>query len=205
MINKLVMFDFDGVLIDTLILSYELSAEVNDGLQLSQFKDKFHGNIIESLREHGGTFNANPEFFKKYGVGTREVRIPEELLSILDYLKNKEDIIMSIVSSTPSSNIREILDRQNVSDHFSDLYGSDVDKSKVVKIKTLLEKYDIQPEHAVFITDTVGDVKEAKDCGVKSIAVSWGFHEKERLEQAEPYRIVDGPMDLLENIKEFLS
>ena len=66
----------------------------------------------------------------------------------------------------------------------------------------LLDKYKITSEDAVFITDTVGDIVEARECGVRSIAVSWGFHEIETLEKARPAKIVSTPADLLRAIKE---
>ena len=203
--KKLVMFDFDGVLIDTLILSYEISLEVNEGVNLSEYKDRFHGNIIESLKEHDGTFNSHPEFFKKYTAGARELKIPTGLLKVLEDLKNKDDVFLAIVSSTPSQYIKDILEREKASNYFRDIFGSDVNKSKVIKINSLLEKYDIKPDDAVFITDTVGDIKEARECNVKSIAVAWGFHERERLESVNPLKIVDNPTELMDVIVDVIK
>jgi phosphoglycolate phosphatase len=46
------------------------------------------------------------------------------------------------------------------------------------------------------ITDTSGDILEARMAGVDSIGVSWGFHSTEMLSYAEPAAIVSSPHDL---------
>ncbi len=66
----------------------------------------------------------------------------------------------------------------------------------------MLEKYKTIPENAVFITDTVGDVLEARKCGVKAIAVTWGFHGEATLQKAKPAKIVSTSEDLLKSIKD---
>lgn len=48
-----------------------------------------------------------------------------------------------------------------------------------------------------FVTDTAGDVIEGNRAEVKTIAVTWGFHDRERLEKAKPDIIVNTPEELL--------
>ena len=47
---KLIIFDFDGVLVDTLIMNYEISKEVNENLSMTDFRSLFNGNIYDSLK-----------------------------------------------------------------------------------------------------------------------------------------------------------
>ena len=54
----------------------------------------------------------------------------------------------------------------------------------------LFEKYDLKPDDCVFITDTLGDILEAKKVNVRSIAVTFGFHDQERLKRGEPLHLV---------------
>jgi phosphoglycolate phosphatase len=101
--------------------------------------------------------------------------------------------------------INEILDREDLSSYFTEILGSDVHTSKSEKIKKLIEKYNITSKDAIYITDTLGDIKEAEGCGVKSIAVTWGFHDRKTLEKGNPVAIIDEPMDLLEAIENVLK
>lgn len=77
--------------------------------------------------------------------------------------------------------------------------------SKIIKINSILKKYNIEPNDTVFITDTLGDIKEAKECGVKSIAVTWGLHDRETLEKGNPVAIIDDPRELLRVIEKVLK
>ena len=44
---------------------------------------------------------------------------------------------------------------------------------------------------------TVGDILEARAAGVRSVAVTWGWHDRERLVAVSPDFIVDTPERLL--------
>jgi phosphoglycolate phosphatase len=49
-----------------------------------------------------------------------------------------------------------------------------------------------------YIGDTVGDIKEARAAGVWTVAVTWGWHSRERLLAARPDFLVDTPEELLQ-------
>jgi len=109
-----------------------------------------------------------------------------------------------IVSSSSTKCINDFLLKEKI-DNFSDVLGTDIHKSKIIKINTLLEKYNINPNDAVFITDSLGDILEGNVCGVKSIGVTWGIHPKENLEKGNPIAVISDPRDLLECIKNVLK
>ncbi|MFZ3015756.1 MAG: HAD hydrolase-like protein, partial [Minisyncoccia bacterium] len=52
------------------------------------------------------------------------------------------------------------------------------------------------PKDVVFITDSLGDILEGNECGVKSIGVTWGLHGRETLKKGNPVAIIDDPRDL---------
>ena len=80
---------------------------------------------------------------------------------------------------------------------FREIFGSDFHFSKKEKIDHALEKYGIPREQAFYIGDTVGDILEARAAGVRSVAVTWGWHDRERLVAVSPDFIVDTPEGLL--------
>ena len=125
---------------------------------------------------------------------------------IIDNIKNLSDkYIFTIVSSSSSSYIKNYLEKRDVFVSFSDILGSNFNLTKKDRINALLKKYNIKTEDAVYITDTVGDISEADECGVKSIAVTWGFHDKETLEKGNPVAIIDDPRDLENTINNVLK
>ncbi len=90
-------------------------------------------------------------------------------------------------------------------DSFKLVYGYEVSKSKTVKIKEALTELDTKLTDCIFITDTPGDIREGKETGIKSIGVTWGFHERERLERGNPYAIVDKLEEIILKVKEYFS
>jgi len=87
---------------------------------------------------------------------------------------------------------------------FTEVLGVDFHKSKVEKFKYLFQKYDLKPEEILFVTDTLGDILEANKVHVRTIAVDFGFHDRERLEKGKPFKIISGFTEMLEVIRNTL-
>jgi len=201
--KKLVMFDFDGVLVDTLFINHKIYEEVNEELSLDEFKSFYHGNKFKAKRFDGSDRCEHPNRCEKYDFHTRELKVPEIFKDIVKELSLK--YILSIISSTHSSSIEKIIKRDGLGGYFSDILGVEVDKSKVKKIKMLLDKYGVDKDNSVYITDTLGDICEAGECSVPSVGVLWGYHDKETLKKGNPAQIIDDPKDLIGAIDNVLK
>ena len=201
--KKLVIFDFDGVLVDTLGIVYAINKEIHQDLSIEEYKSFFEGNINFAVRKDGTFKKFHPNFFDLYDSGSREVMVPDILKLILKELV--ENYILIIISSTHTESIKKILEREKIAEYFSEILGVDVEKSKIIKINSTLEKYKTLPKDVVFITDTLGDIIEGLKCGVRSIAVTWGYHERETLKKGKPVAIIDNPTDLINNIQNILK
>ncbi len=204
MVKKLVMFDFDGVLANTLEASYAIHKEVNKGFSWQEFQDFSNGNFFSGIGKavQDGLHKIPENFFNHYERAIAELNIHEILhQTVIDLAKS---YTLSIVSSTDGKYIKKFLTQENLSNEFMDIMGTDVHTSKVVKIKMLLKRYEIQPQDAILITDTLGDILEAKECGVRSVGVLWGLHPQETLEKGEPAQIIENPADLFGAVKKLL-
>jgi len=116
-------------------------------------------------------------------------------ISIKDLASN---YTLAIISSSRSSSIRQYLAKHGIEDCFSEIWGRDVDHSKVEKINNLMTKYKADPQHCVFVTDTLGDIEEASKAGIDSIAVSWGLHSVDTLKRGNPKIIIDDEKTLID-------
>ncbi|HTE48370.1 MAG TPA: HAD family hydrolase [Candidatus Paceibacterota bacterium] len=197
---KLIIFDFDGVLVDTLGIVYTLNREIDPDLSLEQYKSFYKGNIHNAIKADGSAKSYRSDFDDEYSERTRELKVPDELKRIVSELSSK--YTLAIVSSTSTASIKNILEREGIYPSFSDISGSDVHKNKSFKIKAVMEKYKVTPEESVYITDTVGDIMEARACGVRAIAVTWGYHDEKTIAEVKPAKIVRTPAELLKTIKE---
>jgi phosphoglycolate phosphatase len=202
-LRKLLLFDFDGVVVDSLDV-YEgtvRSCLEKIGQPLiktrADFLDLYEDNFYTSLAKRG----VNLDAFMAAAVDILEqvdysaMHPFPELIPVL--AKLREDNILVIISSSNSADIRLILRLQQLQDYFHDVFGSDVHFSKKEKILQALTKYGIDKGDACYIGDTTGDIKEAQAVGIKTIAVTWGWHSREMLAAARPDYLINRPEELL--------
>lgn len=192
------MFDFDGVIEDNYELHFQMSEKKTIGLTREEHRKLFEGNIHierEKLKERDTGFDLIKHFSdsKKTQIVTKEVAETLQKLS--------ENYILGIVTSGYEYGVQDYLCNNNLTEAFSFVYGYETDKIKVHKFEKALKDFNIKKDECVFVTDTLGDILEAKEVGISSIAVDFGFHEKERLEKGNPIAIVSSFRELISAIK----
>jgi len=200
---KLVIFDFDGVLANTEEMAYQIHKAKNENLTWKDFQYFSSGNfheIYEKAVQEGKHIEPD-NFYDNYKKGLEKINIHDALHKLVSSLAKNYKLV--VVSSTSSVHIKNFLKKETLLHCFSDILGEDIHRSKVFKIETILKEYNSSPEEAIFITDTTGDVIEAQKCGVQSIGVTWGLHDREILEREKLFALVDTPEELGEKIEEF--
>ncbi|MDE2030863.1 MAG: HAD family hydrolase [Patescibacteria group bacterium] len=203
--KKLVLFDFDGVLVNTFDSTFRISKIKNKDLTWERFKDFQNGNFHDNLQKDvkKNNFVIIDNFYDHYKKDLNDLTIEDILHEAITFLA--KDNFLVIVSSTRSDIINDFLEKENLLSFFNETLGHEVHTSKVFKIKHALEKYGVSPSDTVFITDTLGDIKEANECDVPSIAVTWGLHKRENLQKGNPIAIIDNPQDLVTVVENVLK
>ena len=200
---SLFLFDFDGVLVDSLDLYADAVTRILERIGMPILKNKedylalFDGNFYESMAARGVDLAAYNEAVKEIlpRIDYDVMRPYDGLIPVLAKLQN--DHLLAVISSNGYRTIRTMLDRFGFAPYFREILGADFRISKKEKIAYALEKYGIPGERAFYIGDTAGDILEARAAGVGSVAVTWGWHSRERLAAARPDFLVDRPEDLL--------
>ena len=201
--QKVIMFDFDGVIADSFDIFFSEFTRACEELGFHKLNSKevllslFDGNLILSLFKLGFPPWKLRELFQKF-----QPRIAEANSRVkpFDGIKETlEDISRTyptyIISSNLSEAVRNFLTRESING-IQDILGADVETSKVKKIKQISKKH---PNHKpYYIGDTCGDIKEGREANAITVAVTWGWHSKERLLKSKPDYIVDTPEELRE-------
>ena len=201
---KLFLFDFDGVLVDSLDV-YEKT--VNDCLKKinrplkrgrEEILELFEDNFYESLKKKG----VNLDVFMKAAedilaqIDYSKMKPFTAMLPVLDELKKNHTLI--VISSNDKPTIQEALRLYEFNGIFQDILGSDFMFSKKEKILHAAQKYKVALQDIYYIGDTTGDIKEGKQAGIKTVGVTWGWHGKEKMAASKPDYLFDNPQELLQ-------
>ncbi|MBI4122019.1 MAG: HAD family hydrolase [Parcubacteria group bacterium] len=202
--QQYLLFDFDGVIVDTFKISYSIAKSRDGDLSEDVYRSFFNGNVYEitqpkMLISQTAELSAGErEWFDHYNPQLMARDPVPGMAEAINELGSRYRL--SVVSSTISSPIREYLEKHGLAHNFTDILGADVHKSKKEKILMILRKYELKTKQCLFITDTLGDMREATKVGLESIGVTWGFHEVERLQQGSPMSLIHQPAELVAGI-----
>ena len=200
----LYLFDFDGVLVDSLAFYEELVRNCLEKMGVfilndpGDYLDLFEDNFYESLRTRGidvETFNGK---VRKQAAGADYGRITPVpgMTAVLSALRQKGTTNV-IISSNSSRAIEAVLERSGWSEYFEAVLSADFMLEKVGKILYARDRWNPNGAPVYYIGDTAGDIREARAGGVKTVAVTWGWHPEERLRAAKPDLFVHSPSDLI--------
>lgn len=204
--RRTVLFDFDGVIADSFAAAHGTAQTHCVHNTEERYRGYFEGNIYHAnmapeAEDHSrcdhdldwwGTFGA---LFEEKGA----------LFTHMDTVVRKlaEEYRLVIVSSSIHSLIESFLKRHDLTNCFEGIYDANVHTSKSEKIGMIFEEFGIGPADCVMITDSKGDILEAREKNVESIAVMWGFNSIEALESGNPWRIVQLPTEIPSAVAEF--
>lgn len=197
--TKAIIFDFDGVIADTFEFHREhFKKYLNVSLSREEYRNLHKGNVFKGngLNENEKVISENlVEYFKMIEKDHHKVQVFEGMSDLLK--KMSKDHSLFIITSSSDVNVNSFLKKENIFDCFAEILGVEFDKSKIVKFNYILDNYNLKKEDVLFVTDTLGDVLEANKVGLRSIAVTWGFHDRETLAEGAPFAFVDGAEEVL--------
>ncbi|MCR4278645.1 MAG: HAD family hydrolase [bacterium] len=200
---KFILFDFDGVIVDTFKISHDILSTLGSGkIKETELRHVFDHNPYDSpliTTRLPKNLSVKSFFFKQYTPRLLQQSSIPGIASVLKNLSNKYPLV--IVSSTLDEAIHAFLDQNGLTSFFKKIYGVNREKKKVKKIHSALNDFNVDPDEAVFITDTLGDIREARIAGVDSIAVTWGYQNKTTLKKGKPLVIAEHPAELLTAIQ----
>ncbi|MEX2010519.1 MAG: HAD-IA family hydrolase [Parcubacteria group bacterium] len=199
--DKLIIFDFDGVIVDSWEHSYKRNTRDWPDLKPHDHKKFFMGNIYEALAMLPASTISSEETEKwlneEYYPTKQKLPIFEGIQNVVRKLADKNTLIVN--TSATSFSTKEYLTNAGLIDFFDTIYGLEISKDKIQKFNQILKDFNVKPEDCIFITDTVGDVLEAEHCSIKSLVVTYGYQSREYFEsiKTEIIGFADKPLEIL--------
>lgn len=210
---KLVIFDLDGTLLDTI---GDLAAAVEHALSLKGYE----GHTIDEYRTFVGhgirnlVWQAMPDglrdddsllescladfmdyYFSHIDVLTRPYAGMTELVGALD----AAGVRMAVASNKFQAGTERLIARFFPGIKFVCVFGNRPSaplKPDPALIDEIIDLAGVERSEAVMVGDSATDIKAAENGGIDSIAVSWGFRPRESLTAAGT--ITDSPSALAE-------
>ncbi len=192
------LFDFDGTIADTLSLSVELYNEIAKQYNFvsadnSELPRLMSMTITEILKLKNIPIYMVPIALlnakKKMKNRIAEVKPFAGIKKFLHDLKDA-GYHLSIISSNSKENMLKFFKNNDI-DVFDYIYSSTSLFGKDKLIKHYLKAVKTTSEKVLYIGDEIRDIESAKVSNIKIVSVTWGFNNKELIEQHEPNYIVD--------------
>lgn len=211
--TRAVIFDFDGVILDSFkvmpaiykVIKKELKLEVSD--QELESREFFAVNWKDTLIRLGCTTpqviqQAVEIYHREYTKREQQVEPFKGIKEVLETLAERYKL--AIVSSSYEETIHATLKKFHLQKYFQCIVGADQGalKPDPTPVHLCLECLQVTPHETVYIGDMDGDVRVARRAHLKKvIAVTWGYHSTARLQHANPDVIISKPNEILEAVK----
>ena len=186
--RPLLIFDMDGVIVDSFEEHYvQVGRFIGKHFSRAAYRDIHGGNFFENKLACFSDVD-----WCQYAdfVFQRQSRwkMNSRVIRALRILSRTHRLV--VVSSGHDRNIRALLRHNGVEGLFADVLGFIAHKNKTEKFRFIFRKYGVEAADCLFVTDTLGDLREAREVGLPSVAVTYGFHGRWTLIQGKPRYII---------------
>ena len=211
--KKLVIFDLDGTLLDTIA---DLAVATNHALkQLGYPTHKtevirtFVGNGINKLLERALPANERTEenvmrmrthFIPYYDAHNADLSAPYPgIVSLLEALQEKR-LQLAVASNKYQEATAKLVEQYFPTISFIEVLGQRdgiAVKPDPIIVFDILKKTDVSKEEVLYVGDSGVDMQTAQNAGVDAVAVTWGFRPRTELESFQPKGLIALAEELL--------
>ena len=203
---KLVIFDLDGTLIDSL---KDITIAVNHATRP-------YGIAEKSVREMGDLLGTGISILIDRVLADRRDELKDDVLErfmtyysahlvehttvypdVIDVLIKLDRYKKAVVTNKREQFAKTMLNELGLGSYFDSILGSDsvgAKKPSPVPLLHLLELYKLDPSEAVMVGDSEIDIAAGKGAGVKTVGVTYGYRQRGALIDAD--FIIDDIRDL---------
>ncbi len=174
--QKLILFDFDGTIADVFPVFVSFAKE--EGFhpapgEVDELRNLSMREVVARLQIPTWKIPFFARKFHRYFEKVSgDVRLIDGMATAIQNLHGN-GFTLGIATSNSASNVKKILNRENLSGCF-DIIRSE--RNVFGKARTLIDivrRFDVEPETVWYVGDEVRDVEAARKAGLKSVSVVW--------------------------------
>ncbi|NER80091.1 MAG: HAD hydrolase-like protein [Leptolyngbya sp. SIO1D8] len=195
------LFDFDGTLADSLsaivTITNRLAPEFGYRPTPWEKIEALKGLNARQLIQYSGiSILKIPALLRRLQTELRQqsTLIPPcaGMPTVIQALYERQHTLAVITSNSPDI-VRTFLATHQMQDCFVNVDGGGTLFRKGKLIAQYLQRNSFDLAQTVYIGDEVRDIEAARLAGIRSVAVTWGFNQREVLAAANPDWLVDDP------------
>jgi len=213
---RLVMFDLDGTLVDSVP---DLAAAVDKALLgmgrapagLEQVRHWVGNGARVLVRralaggiEHEGVSEEDTEralalFMDAYADSHALTEVYPGVVDTLKWLK-KQDVELALITNKPERFVAPLLDEMGLGKFFRWIVGGDTlpqQKPDPAALLFVMKAAGVAPGEALFVGDSRNDVLAAKAAGVRSVGLTYGYNHGRPIAEEQPSLVLDDLRQLL--------
>ncbi len=213
---KAVIFDLDGTLADTMP---DLQTAMNNMLSRLGYKPRTRADLLKAINNGAREFvrrslprdvqgvdfileSAVDVYEDEYSKCYLEKTAPYgEIEALLMNLKSM-GVKISVLSNKQDAFVKDIIGKLFDKKLFNQIQGQDKLPTKPNPLSTLAiaKSMGVKPSRCLFIGDSDVDMETAKNAGMRSVGVCWGYRSQDVLENAGADFIAKTPNDICDII-----
>ncbi|KRW71801.1 phosphoglycolate phosphatase [Pseudomonas sp. TTU2014-105ASC] len=213
---RLVMFDLDGTLMDSVP---DLAAAVGKMLMLLGREPAGIGRVrdwvgngsrvlvrraLAGQLEHDGVSDELADealalFMQAYAGGHELTAVYPGVRECLDWLRERE-VKLAIITNKPAQFIEPLLEEKGLAGYFDWLVGGDTlpqQKPDPAALFWVMDKAGVAPGESLFVGDSRNDVRAAKAATVRCVALTYGYNHGEPIADEQPALVLDDLRELV--------
>lgn len=205
--KKLVIFDLDGTLLNTIAdLAHSTNYALNKLGYPTHEIEKYNfmvGNGIDKLFERAlpeeekskeNVLRVRKEFVPYYDIHNADDSRPYPgIPELLSYLQDA-DVQIAVASNKYQAATQKLVDHYFPEIHFTAVFGQREGvkvKPDPIIVSDILEVAKVAKEEVLYVGDSGVDMQTAANAGVTACGVTWGFRPRTELEEFNPSHIAD--------------
>ncbi len=202
---KLVIFDFDGTIADTLSQVIEVANVLADkhGFKNVKSADPLKGLSVMQLAKELGVPSYRIPSVLKEGKNLMEKQGCAEIFPGMKevLVELKKDNLIGVISSSGKKRIDRFVEKQGLAGIFDFIKASSPLLGKAALIRNAVREKGFSIDSTFYVGDEIRDIEAARKAGIKVISVAWGYNSKEALKKNSPDYTVGRPEEILDIIR----
>ena len=199
---KLVIWDFDGTLADSLASALSIFNRFAAELRYRPIDNPEMARSMtarEFLRHHGISLWRLGRLTRRFHAAASEeadkLKLHPGLPEVLEQLFTS-GIRLGILSSNKEDNIRRCLRANGTEEYFAFVVGYPRLFGKGKALRRIVRAERAERAEVLYVGDEVRDIEAVRKAGVASVAVTWGFHAEQLLRGNGPDHVATSPTQL---------